>query len=67
VVSPKASVLGERRVFFARVTLPNSDNLIRAGMQGRGKVSAGWHPAGYVFFRGPGLWLYSKLWSWFGW
>ena len=67
VVSPKASVLGERRVFFARVALPNSDNLIRAGMQGRGKVSAGWHPAGYVFFRGLGLWLYSKLWSWFGW
>ncbi len=67
VVSPKASVLGERRVFFARVALPNSENLIRAGMQGRGKVSAGWHPAGYVFFRGPGLWLYSKLWSWFGW
>jgi RND family efflux transporter MFP subunit len=67
VVSPKASELGERRVFFARVALLNNENLIRAGMQGRGKVSAGWHPAGYVLFRGLGLWLYSKLWSWVGW
>ena len=67
VVSPKASVLDERRVFFARVAVPNNDSVIRAGMQGRGKVSTGWHPAGYVFLRGPALWLYSKVWSWFGW
>jgi len=67
VVSPRASVQADRLVFFARVTLPNNENAIRTGMQGRGKVSVGWHPAGYVFLRGPGQWLYSKLWSWFGW
>jgi hypothetical protein len=36
-------------------------------MQGQGKVSVGWHAAGYVLFRGSAMWLWDKLWSWFGW
>jgi RND family efflux transporter MFP subunit len=67
VVSPKAQQQGESRVFFARVLVPNQDGAIRTGMEGRGKVSVGWHPAGYVLFRQPVVWLYSKIWSWFGW
>lgn len=67
IVSPKGAVQGDGRVFFARVEVPNDDAAIRAGMQGRAKISAGWHPAGYVFFRDLGNWLWSKLWSWFGW
>jgi RND family efflux transporter MFP subunit len=67
VVSPKGEQQGDSRVFFARVLLPNSDGAIRTGMEGRGKVSVGWYPAGYVLFRRPTLWLYSRVWSWFGW
>jgi RND family efflux transporter MFP subunit len=67
VVSPKGQQEGESRVFFARVLLPNQDGAIRTGMEGRGKVSVGWHAAGYVLFRRPVVWLYSKIWSWFGW
>jgi len=67
LVSPKSNLQGDERVFFARVSVPNPNGVIRAGMQGRAKISAGWHPAGYVFFRGPAMWVYSKLWSWFGW
>lgn len=67
VVSPISSVENEQKVFYARVLVPNSDGLIRAGMHGRGKVMAGWRPAGYVLFRRPAMWIYSKLWSWFGW
>ena len=67
IVSPKGEVQGDGRVFFARVEVPNEDAAIRTGMLGRAKISAGWHPAGYVFFRGPGIWLWSKVWSWFGW
>jgi RND family efflux transporter MFP subunit len=67
VVSPKGEQQGESRVFFARVLLPNPDGAIRTGMEGRGKVSVGWYPAGYVLFRRPALWLYSRIWSWFGW
>jgi RND family efflux transporter MFP subunit len=66
VVSPKGTAQGESRVFFARVDVPNLDGAIRAGMEGRGKISVGWYPAGYVLFRHAGLWLYSRLWSWFG-
>jgi RND family efflux transporter MFP subunit len=66
VVSPRGTLQGESRVFFARVEIPNPDGKIRAGMEGRGKISAGWYPAGYVIFRHAGLWLYSRLWSWFG-
>jgi RND family efflux transporter MFP subunit len=67
VVSPVGTAEENQRVFFARVLVPNAQGLIRAGMKGRGKVSAGWHAAGYVLFRRPAMWTYSKIWSWFGW
>ena len=67
IVSPKGEVQGDSRVFFARVEVANNEASLRAGMQGRAKISAGWCPAGYVFFRGLGIWLWSKVWSWLGW
>lgn len=67
VVSPKAEREGDSLIFFARVSLENGDGSIRSGMEGRGKVWVGWRPAGYVLFRRPVLWIYSRLWSWFGW
>jgi RND family efflux transporter MFP subunit len=66
VVSPKGTLQGDSRVFFARVAVPNADSAIRSGMEGRGKVRVGWYPAGYVLFRKPFLWIYSRAWSWFG-
>jgi len=67
VVSPLGRLEGDSSLFYARVALANPENLLRAGMQGRGKISAGWHPAGKVFFRQPVMWVWSKLWAWFGW
>jgi RND family efflux transporter MFP subunit len=67
IVSPKSVTQGDQHVFFARISIPNADGAIRPGMQGRGKVRVGWRPAGYVLLRGPLLWIYSKLWSWFWW
>jgi RND family efflux transporter MFP subunit len=67
VVSPKSEVQNGDRYFFARVAVDNPDAAIRAGMEGRGKVSAGWRTSGYVLFRRPALWIYSKIWNWFGW
>jgi hypothetical protein len=67
VVSPKAELQGNERVFYARLVVPNSDGAIRSGMQGRSKISTGWMSAGWVIFRRPCLWLWSKLWSWVGW
>lgn len=67
VISPDAEVEGDERVFFARVVVPNPARLLRAGMQGRGKVMTGWRPAGAVIFRRFGIAIWTKLWSMFGW
>jgi len=67
VISPQSQVESDQRVFMARVNVSNQEGTIRPGMQGHGKVSVGWHPAGYVLFRGSAMWLWGKLWSWFGW
>jgi RND family efflux transporter MFP subunit len=67
ILSPKGEVQGDGRVFYARVEVPNDQAALRAGMEGRAKISAGWRPAGYVLFRNLGMWFWSKLWSWFGW
>ena len=67
VVSPKGTMVRDGAVFYARVALPNEQGAIRAGMEGRGKVRVGWSPSGYVFFRRPFLWIYSKIWYWLGW
>ena len=67
VVSPKGTMVHDEAVFYARVSVPNEQGVIRAGMEGRGKVRVSWSPSGYVFFRRPFLWLYSKIWYWLGW
>jgi GAF domain-containing protein/multidrug efflux pump subunit AcrA (membrane-fusion protein) len=67
VVSPKGTMVHDGAVFYARVSVPNEQGAIRAGMEGRGKVRVGWSPSGYVFFRRPFLWVYSKIWYWLGW
>ena len=66
LVSPTTVPEAERRVFHAKLDVANSEGLIRSGMQGWGKISVGWHPAGYVFFRDEGIWFWSKMWSMFG-
>ncbi len=67
VISQKAETVNETPVFYSRVSVENPDGVIRAGMQGRGKVRVGTYPAGYVFLRHPYIWMRSKLWSWLGW
>jgi RND family efflux transporter MFP subunit len=67
VVSPKGQVQDDDHVFFARVSISNPDGLVRTGMQGRAKIFTAWRPAGEVLFRRAAMWLWSKIWSWFGW
>jgi len=67
ILSPTGTLEGDQRVFFARIRVPNPSGLIRPGMQGVSKISIGWRPAGYVLFRGAAMWIWSKLWAWFGW
>src|SRR5947207_1635757 len=67
VVSPQGTLQNAEPVFFARVSVANSEGALRAGMQGRGKITTGWRPAGVVFFRRIGTWIWATLWNWFGW
>ncbi|HUQ50213.1 MAG TPA: GAF domain-containing protein [Terriglobales bacterium] len=67
LVSPVSTPEADRRVFHARVSVPNTEGLMRPGMQGRSKITTGWKPAGYVLFRGAAMWTWSKMWTWFGW
>jgi len=67
IVSPQAQAREGARFIFARVMLPNPDTALRDGMDGRAKVYAGMHPAGYVLLRRPALWIWQTLWNWIGW
>lgn len=67
VVSPQGVLQNAEATFFARVAVANPDSALRSGMQGRGKISTGWRPAGVVMFRRVGIWVWTKLWDWFGW
>jgi len=67
IVSPKAELVQDAPIFYARIAVSNADGAIRAGMEGRGKVRTGWYPSAYVIFRQPFVWLYSKVWYWLGW
>jgi Cu(I)/Ag(I) efflux system membrane fusion protein len=67
VVSPQGILLDGGAIFFARVSVTNPDGALRSGLQGRGKISTGWRPAGVVMFRSIGMWIWTKLWNWFGW
>jgi hypothetical protein len=67
IVSPMSKAQDDKRVYFARVNIANPQGMIRPGMSGLSKVSIGWRPAGYVLFRGIGIWIWGKLWAWLGW
>ncbi len=67
IVSPTSKAQDDKRVYFARVNITNPQGIIRPGMSGLSKVSIGWRPAGYVLFRGIGIWIWGKLWAWLGW
>jgi RND family efflux transporter MFP subunit len=67
VISPSAKSVGEAHAFFARIAVPNPRGDLRPGMQGFAKIRVGMRPLGYVLFRDPALWAWSKLWNWFSW
>lgn len=67
VVSPQGVLQNAETTFYARVAVPNPDSALRSGMQGRAKISTGLRSAGVVMFRRTGIWIWTKLWDWFGW
>ncbi|MBI1737913.1 MAG: efflux RND transporter periplasmic adaptor subunit, partial [Acidobacteria bacterium] len=63
-ISPQGREQSDDRVFDVIVEVPNGDQMLRAGMMGRGKVLARRAPVGYLMFRAPIRWLWLKVWSW---
>ncbi len=50
------------RFVVAEVEIGNPDGLLKTGMQGRGKVRAGWSNIATLLLRRPARWLYGKIW-----
>jgi RND family efflux transporter MFP subunit len=67
VISPQAVAGDGERTFSVEVPVSNADAALHAGMSGKGKISMGWRPAGYVLLRRPALWAWQTLWNWIGW
>jgi len=64
------SAAGEQ-FFIVRALFPNPHGAARTGMVGRAKITAtggwgqsGWYPVGFVLFRAPARWVWTKIWSW---
>jgi RND family efflux transporter MFP subunit len=64
------SAAGEQ-YFIVRALFPNPNGVARTGMVGQAKITAaggwsqsGWYPVGYVLFRAPARWIWTKVWSW---
>jgi RND family efflux transporter MFP subunit len=64
------SAAGEQ-FFIVRALFPNPNGAARTGMVGQAKITAasgwsqsGWYPVGYVLFRTPARWVWTKVWSW---
>ncbi len=55
---------GGDQYFIVRARFPNPEGVVRTGMVGRGKISVGWYPLGYLILRAPVRWLWRTVWGW---
>ena len=53
---------GEDRFLIAEVSIPNTDDLLKTGMLGTGKVSVGTRSVFTALFRRPARYLWNKIW-----
>lgn len=67
---PVAIVIDERNVFEVEGTLqtgdvaPGEGEVLRPGMKGVAKISAGYRPLGWIFLHRLGNWLRLEFWRW---
>lgn len=52
-IVPKSQIRGTMNVFLARIQFDNTNALLRPGMRGESKISAGWRTIGWQLFRTP--------------
>lgn len=60
-IAPRAKVIDSEVVFIATAEIENPDKILRPGMDGTVRISAGTKTIGWLIFSKPYEWLLSKL------
>jgi multidrug efflux pump subunit AcrA (membrane-fusion protein) len=60
-IAPRAKVIDSEVVFIATAEIENPDKILRPGMDGTVRISAGTKTIGWLSFSKPYEWLLSKL------
>jgi multidrug efflux pump subunit AcrA (membrane-fusion protein) len=60
-IAPRAKVIDSEVVFVATAEIENRDKILRPGMDGKVRISAGMKSIGWLVFSKPYEWLISKL------
>lgn len=60
-IDPRAQVVDSKVVFVAEMEVANRDTLLRPGMKGSVRLSAGSRTIGWLLFHRPYIWLMKKL------
>ncbi len=60
-IAPRAKVVDSKVVFVATAEIENSNKILRPGMDGKVRISAGTKSIGWLVFSKPYEWLISKL------
>jgi hypothetical protein len=60
-IAPRAEVVDSEVVFVATAEIENSNKILRPGMDGKVRISAGTKTIGWLVFSKPYEWLISKL------
>jgi len=62
MVSPRSELRDGANVFICEAVIPNPDQVLRPGSQGRAKLSGPWRPVIWTMARPAWHWLRMKLW-----
>jgi biotin carboxyl carrier protein len=60
-IDPRGQVIDSKVVFVAEMEVANRDTLLRPGMKGSVRLSAGSRTIGWLLFHRPYVWLMKKL------
>lgn len=60
-IDPRGQVVDSKVIFVADLEVTNRDNLLRPGMKGSVRITAGSKSLGWLLFHRPYVWLMKKL------
>jgi biotin carboxyl carrier protein len=60
-IDPRGQVIDSKVIFVAEMEVDNRDNLLRPGMKGSARITAGHKSLGWLLFHSPYVWLMKRL------